>query len=427
MKRNSGRALSIILALMMLFSTMSFAASADDELIYTALGDSNASGYGMDAYLENAAPAHAKEGDLIEGSYVQLFSEAIGADKVNVCTHCAWRSNEFLRATDPSYQCAKWDNQFFEALGFVTRQAAQEISDRIAPAVKEADVITVNYGSNDLFTQAIVKMSYDYDFDAILDIDMPEEINEESLSELFMQLLSVLGAPADILHQFELYLGENLKSFEENMPKILDYISAENPDAEVYVLGVFNPLNLGIATDDGDVLSLITTTDILMATANSFLMKLCAQYENCTFVDVGSPECYGPSALDLDLLIAGDDDVKFSALKVVHPNEKGHEYIANCLIESYNDNHAAAPVLSVTKSKLLKKNILKWEELDGAAMYRVYRSSSADGTYSYIGSACSGVFYDGISLSSRTYYYKVCAVMDYTNGIYSPMSNIAKA
>jgi len=68
---------------------------------------------------------------------------------------------------------------------------------------------------------------------------------------------------------------------------------------------------------------------------------------------------------------------------------------------------------------------VSWSSVSGAAGYRVYRSTSASGTYSQVGSTTTSISYTNNGLSaSTTYYYKVSA---YNNAGESALSSYAYA
>lgn len=88
----------------------------------------------------------------------------------------------------------------------------------------------------------------------------------------------------------------------------------------------------------------------------------------------------------------------------------------------------AKPVISSVK-KSGKKVAVKWKKLKNISTYKVYRATSAKGTYKYIGkktsSASTITYYDSKSLKSgKRYYYKLKAVKNGFLGEFSKYKSI---
>lgn len=70
----------------------------------------------------------------------------------------------------------------------------------------------------------------------------------------------------------------------------------------------------------------------------------------------------------------------------------------------------------VSASRFIIKPMLKWNSVDGAVKYEVYRSTTADGTYTKLYTANRNICIDFFTMPGRTYYYKVKAISG-TEGI----------
>ena len=76
----------------------------------------------------------------------------------------------------------------------------------------------------------------------------------------------------------------------------------------------------------------------------------------------------------------------------------------------YNYKNALPPVTA--KAEYIAstgKPYLKWTPVDGAAKYEVYRSTTKDGTYSFLGSTVKLNYTDSAANAGTTYYYKIKA------------------
>ena len=90
-------------------------AAGEESKVYTVLGDSIAAGYRLDDYT--------RDGVTPPSSYAALFAGKVGATKVN--------------------NLAKTGSDTSDTLNFLSQQAYID-------AVKEADIITLSMGSNDI-------------------------------------------------------------------------------------------------------------------------------------------------------------------------------------------------------------------------------------------------------------------------------------
>ena len=67
------------------------------------------------------------------------------------------------------------------------------------------------------------------------------------------------------------------------------------------------------------------------------------------------------------------------------------------------------PVITVTNTSTSGRVRIRWDAIDGAVRYRVYRATSKSGTYEKIGSPADTAFTDTTGAAGKTYYYKVMA------------------
>ncbi len=83
------------------------------------------------------------------------------------------------------------------------------------------------------------------------------------------------------------------------------------------------------------------------------------------------------------------------------------------------------PSVTITRTSS-GKPYLKWKDISGAKKYYVYRATSEDGDFSYIGSTTSEKFVDKKASKGRTYFYRVKAIHSKSsaNSAYSPVKSI---
>ena len=83
----------------------------------------------------------------------------------------------------------------------------------------------------------------------------------------------------------------------------------------------------------------------------------------------------------------------------------------------------AAPAIKVTSRSSDGKPVIKWDAVDNATKYQVYRATSKNGTYKRISTTTKTSLTNTSTTAGKTYYYKVRAIDDYGNK--SKYSNIS--
>ena len=87
----------------------------------------------------------------------------------------------------------------------------------------------------------------------------------------------------------------------------------------------------------------------------------------------------------------------------------------------------ARPVVSITTNASSGKPSLKWNAVDGATKYEVYRATSKNGTYTKMYTTTSTSYTNSTAVPGTTYYYKVkaiCGKSSYGNSAYSVVKSI---
>ncbi|MDD6065316.1 MAG: lectin like domain-containing protein [Firmicutes bacterium] len=84
------------------------------------------------------------------------------------------------------------------------------------------------------------------------------------------------------------------------------------------------------------------------------------------------------------------------------------------------------PAISQIQVRSCSALLLSWEEVDYAAQYYIYRSTSKNGTYELIGTTASLSFRDDTAIPGKQYYYKVSAngPSRYNGTVYSNASAV---
>lgn len=400
---------------------------------YTVLGDSIASGYGMDAYFA-ALPAGVpiRDGNVVSGSYAQIVGSAVGATTVDLRSHSGWRTTDFLKELgleapgDEFDRYSQYYSQSFfrTALHFLSSSELNGEKQRIINGIEKADLITVNFGTNDLFSYALTVTVNK--FDRILrDAGLSSVESIADLPEAFSKLLTAANEQQTkgIITEFVTAIETGLKMYEANFPAVIQAVRSINPEAKIVVVGLANPVNMKLDINSDNIgIDPYTLSDLLIDRANYFTRYTCPNANEYSYVDVVGTKFYGIKALDTSKLIPFDEDIKYSAVKMVHPDEAGHAYMANQLLSVLRSS-SIQPAVSGSYTKLLKTSTLKWGKVDGAYRYYIYRSTDINGEYRFLGISTNETYYDVLAIiPGVTYFYKICAVMNASGTIRTPMS-----
>ncbi len=423
--KKSRRIICMLLAVLMLTSVLSVSAFAKtisanvrQYNYYTVLGDSIAAGFGLDEY-HSIGGGYMHDGERIPGSYPDLVADAVGATTVDIRSHCGWRTTEFLREME--YDGFEWDVDEYAAfcssdflrtsLGVISEDNLVGEKDRMTDGITKADLITMQYGANDVFSYAMNAVLGKFGdvlgvVSGLTSVASVEDFNKAvaALFELSSESM-IRGIIGELVNCME----TGFAMYKKNLPKVMETIRGLNSNADVLILGVSSPMHLA----DSNVLleSLYLPTDLLVDRMNTYTKQVCKDY-GCTYVEMGDTEYYG---LDLNGNL-------WNFLKMVHPNEAGHRYMADQILDVLHALNSA-PAVTGRYSSIIKRNTLNWTPVDGAVRYNIYRSTCENGTYLFVGTATGDIFYDYLTLPGITYYYKVTAVFDTFGKLASPMSD----
>jgi len=451
-----------------LLSGVSFA--ADDSKPYDkyiALGDSIAGGYALDVYFDYAASIHngdryyISDGTIIKGSYVDLIStEVVNGYSNNSVTNatelyarCGWRTTELLRALGISapgnsldvYDRYYTDHNFYlTSLSCVGYGSVSGLLDQSGTpgAIRKAltglsnqkvNLVTVNYGMNDIFSYALGSVYFKYDY--ILGSSGITDVSGlDGLLTAFAKLLQSASQNQlrGILTEFSKATKVGLSMYKKNMPTVLSTLKGLIGNADLAVIGVTDPIDfsrdlaLKLGLEKGLNLDGLLLTDRLVNEANTYTEALCEE-TGCVFVDVSDAPYFGFGSFDLGEFLTFGNATIAIPLRIVHPDEAGHQFIAEHTLDSLYYFHFSEHIitgLNASFTSFPHKVKLTWDRVDGASGYEIYRSGTEDGVFTRIGTVKKNSFTDMALFLRDQCYYKVVAVMDDTGFSFSPSSDI---
>lgn len=312
---------------------------------YVSLGDSIADGIG-----ENNPGVH-KYLYRTPGAYPDRIANEIGAELTQLA--CGGMRTVELRACleDDYYMPDEFANNF-------NRAKVREIRGLYAPAIKDADLITLNIGSNDIMTYALIRAKSAVS-DLGIKIDSAVAALEESgeYTQALVKLLETVKTAdkyGKIVEEAISGLYDGYSHFDENWDAIIGDIYKLNPNVTLMVAGVYNPFD-HLKIDDGMMLELGKAADGIMEMINVKIKYTCPYSNDYIYVDIMGVESmaakYGDSLTD--------EGFSETLQLNVHPSNEGQADIANRFIKLIPEK-SGAPFTDIAVKPLDYRNAIDW-------------------------------------------------------------------
>lgn len=348
MKKTFQRILTLCLVSALILGTCCMSSHAADGALpsvqhydaYVTLGDSIPAGYGLDTYPgENGA---VLDGTRVSGSYPDRVAGAVTADTYYPLARCGMRSVELRRVLDASYEGDEYSDLMLQSLTGVTADALLAQRPQFEEGIRSADLITLNVGSNDTLTYALIRIGV-Y-METLSGASVIGSISEQlkglgSLGKLAGTLLSTaesLGVAPLVLAEMARALDDGQQMFKENWDAIVARIRELNPDATIVAVGMYNPFR-DLKLTDNSLISIGKMADTTVRQMNRYI-RYESDYTGAYLVaEVPDTEVYDFPALT-------DDTFWTNFTKNVHPTDNGHFYMAQQILKLLPEQQPVDPV-----------------------------------------------------------------------------------
>lgn len=324
--------LCVIMAITMLASVSAvFAQSAVPHYdTYLCLGDSIASGFGPDADSRHG-------GEKVEHAYHTKVAKAVGAKEFIQLAYPAMRTHELRDMLDESYE---GDTAMYALMSFVDDHSMEEWRSMYTEAIKKADLITLDIGTNDFFSIPLFTMLAALRAESPLDLSyITDKVDPETSTGKFITKIAGLAAEgANLPTAVPTYLTtlqSCCQAFMENWDAICGMIYELNPDVKLVAVGRMNPFYT-VKITDKDLIQVGHALDVISATMNTFVKYQSAYASRYTYVDVMGTECYQVPSLT-------DDNFLANLTVNVHPTHAGHDYMTSQILKALEQEQKADP------------------------------------------------------------------------------------
>ncbi len=426
------RLLSVALCVAMLFALAvpAFAETGKNYYEYKnymCIGDSIAAGCGLtkdgsetqfDQNAEDYNTAlsddyiyHGFNFDAVPQAYHSLVANELNSNLLQ-CARSGLRAVELRYMLEGVYNdydtTFGWGNTYFDTDGNGFSLAdldAINATANYAENIKKADLISLNIGSNDVFSfalqQVLKELSSSSSSAAVNAIALDEDGELGTAFGKLVEAYQSMGKIADLASTLTTALNKAYKQFTVNYKAVVEKIYELNPDVTIVAVGVFNPFeNISLSADSQLDLSGIAAP--VVTAINTYIAGLKLTCDNYYYADVVGTQTYSMSF---------DDNYFWQYFTAkVHPNIAGHKFIAQQILDALPEAPLAAPVVIAGNNAATGKVTLSWAAVKNAAEYEVYRSLTKYGLYSKLGSTDGTAYTDTTAKTGYTYYYKVKTV-----------------
>ena len=351
--KHTKRILSFVLVLVMVFA-LCVPALADRSYeayrYYMCVGDSIASGCGLTkdgsetnfdlaaddytaVYNENYI-YYGYDFTAVPTAYHSIVAKALDA-KLLQCARSGMRAVElryFLEGVYNEYDESRWwDNSVFDVDGNgFTLDDLDSINAQVnyPEMVKKTNVLSINVGSNDVFSVALGCMG-------ILTDDSESETIKNIKAYLnnggnmgvalgkLIEYYQTMGKMTEFAASLTETFAKSYKQFTENYSAVLKKVYELNPDITVVAVGVFNPFaHFSLKSDSNFDLGALAAP--LVRQVNNYLKLQTYKYDNLYYADVVGTETY-------DMSYDEPNFWQLYAIKV-HPTLAGHRYMAEQIL-----------------------------------------------------------------------------------------------
>ena len=438
------KTLSIVLCVVMLFALTvpAFAASGKnyyDYENYMCVGDSIAAGCGLardgkptnfDQNAEDYTKVYSNNYIYLgydfaaaPNAYHSLVANELGANLLQ-CARSGLRAVELRYMLDGTYNDYDkdriWGNTYFDTdgNGFTTADLdALNAYVKYSDKIKQADLISINVGSNDVFSFAlnVVLRELTKDTsDPVLNAIKEYLEKTGNIGAAFGKLIDAyqsMGKIADLATALTTTMNKAYMQFTVNYAAVIERIYEINPDITIVGVGVYNPFD-GFRLSADSNLDLSGIASPVVAAINAHIASYKLKYSNFCYADVVGTQTYPMSY---------DDHYfwEYFSLKV-HPDIEGYQFMAKQILDALPEAPLPAPAVTSATDPASGKIMLNWAAVRGAAKYEVYRSLTKYGPFVKMTSTDGTDCTDTSAKAGYTYYYKVRAVTaDGTKGDYS--------
>lgn len=344
MKKVVKKTISVLLVLTMVLS-VSICAFATNEKVYkkyVCLGDSNATGFATTDYVISCVPT--------KDAYHTKVANELGAE---LCLYswCGLRACDLRYLLDGSFELdgsyAEISKELAPAVD-IRKETLDAARPNALKDIKDADLITIQVGANDLFTAPFKIYNYTGTITGA-DVDFANQ---------FKSIDKLLGGKAGFVLYMTAYLTKTVAEYKANWDACIKTIKELNSDADIVAISVNNPFDC-VAIKEGDIVEIGKLAKLITEGLNDYIKAkspYASQYYFCDCTDIPLGEGVYVKNPDFEATLKGP----------AHPDDDEHTIMTRKILEVIGadiSNPALYPPekedTSSPKTKIINKTLAK--------------------------------------------------------------------
>ena len=225
--------------------------------------------------------------------------------------------------------------------GMMAEDMAAYLADEdVAAEIAKADLVTLGFSNNTITAYAkdqvadlMAKDAEEMDWAAVVGPNGATAV-EEALVDMEATLVAQgLGEAAEMVVTAVEAYAYACMSFVANYPEVIDAIKAINADAQVVIVGMYNPFENAVLAVEGVEVPVGEFVGLLVDLANVNYTAYAMTTGNAIYVDAPAVETKAPftAAMGIEEFVATLAD-----LEAMEPSEAGNAYIAEQILKAMN-------------------------------------------------------------------------------------------
>lgn len=339
--------LSVVLCAVLLFSALGVQALAVNAGDYAALpyknycylGDSISWGYGLDPNMDNHDKFSLDK--RVPGSFTDIIAGVLEQNN-GATVHPAASSGSRLcdyrilfergmGVENPYDRANDWYGNRHPERTEVLRQSGNQV----VSWVREADLITLQLGINDL-TAALVNSLY---ATGLVDLDKIQQLSlsdPSTLADYLTTALTNVCQSPDILGNVIRTFNSEIVDIRANAREVLKDVTTLAPEADVIVVGYHKAVQELRVIGGTDFSVIFDIANAALVSLNDYYAALANEFGNVYYVDAPNASIFYEEGTHLIDIVK---DIK-GFLYGVHPDHEGHAYIAGRVLDALRDLNA---------------------------------------------------------------------------------------
>lgn len=301
---------------------------------YTYLGDSISWGYGLEEGSDSHDPYNVAK--RMPGSFTDLIGTVLEENNgatVHPAASSGARLCDFRILLERGMGFENpydRENDWYGNRHPERTVRLREMGPEICSYVRESDLVSVQLGINDLTAALVNAISAT----GLVDLTKLSEISDLSSALAYTRFaLGNLAKSPNVLGNLTRTFNSEIAGIRENAAAVLDEVTTLAPEADIVLIGYHKAVQNLRVLPGTDYSPLFDLADAALVSLNDYYAALAAQYDRVYYVDAPDASIFYAEGTHV-LQILKDPG---SFLQMAHPDEAGHAYIAERVLDTLEE------------------------------------------------------------------------------------------